>query len=434
MTRPAVVLLGGLVATWNHRFLRAAHDRDLLVLVVDSPETALGEAVRTGTTAGGEHPWSRIAELGEHAPDATGRVLDTCLAWAQRYDIRGVCCLREEFVTATALVADVLDLPSPGRRAARVCRNKYLQRRYLARWSPRADLVTAATLAEVVDDWESFPAVLKPVGRHASSGVRLVRDAEELRASLPGYAADEVLLLEERVEGREYSVESLSHHGTRRYAGITEKRTTEDDGEPYFVELGHTTPAPLPDDLRDRLLATHDDILRGLDFGTGMAHGEYRIDGGGRISLTEIAVRPPGDAIMELHALATGGSLEDAVVGLAVGEDPAVPTAPARWARQVFLPHEPGTLTGLAVDHPLGTGAHWYDRSAARDLVPEASRPDDPPTLRCLLALKPAGTRLSPLRQSADRAATFVIDAATRSELDDLERAVRSAVRLEVTP
>jgi ATP-grasp domain len=433
MTRPAVVLLGGLVATWNHRFLTAAYDRGLAVLLVDSPDKGLGAARAAGTAAGGDHPWARVAELGEHDPADAGQVLDTCLAWARRYDIRGACALREEYVPATALVADALDLPSPGARASRVCRNKYLQRRYLARWSPHSELVTPDRRAAAVAGWSRYPAVVKPVGRLASSGVHLVHDAGELRASLPAYAAAEVLLLEERVVGPEYSVESLSRHGVSRYAEVTAKRTTEDDGEPWFVELGHTTPAPLGDEPRDRLLTTHEEILRRLDFGTGMAHGEYRIGADGRITLTEIAVRPPGDAILNLHALATGGSLEDALVGLAVGADPAVPATPTRCARQVFLPHTPGTLARLEVTAALGTDIHWFDTSAARDLVPVTSRAGDPPTVRCVVALKPAGTRLKPLRESADRAATFVIDAATRGELDRLEQAVRAAVRLEVT-
>ncbi|NRQ37768.1 ATP-grasp domain-containing protein [Nonomuraea sp. NN258] len=433
MAQPAVILLGGLVATWNHRFLRAAHDRGLEVLLVDTANARLGAARSAGVEAGGGHPWSRVAEIGEHDSDAARRILDTCLEWAGRYDIRGACSLREEFVTAAALVADVLGLPSPGRRAARVCRNKYLQRRYLARWSPHSELISPER-RESVAGWTRFPAVLKPVGRLASSGVRLVHDADELRASLHAYADDEVLLLEERVEGQEYSVESLSRRGERRYAEITEKRTTEDDGEPYFVELGHTTPAPLPGETRNRLLATHDEILARLGFDTGMAHGEYRITPDGGISLTEIAVRPPGDAIMNLHGLATGGSLEDLVVGLAVGDDPDVPAAPTRWARQVFLPHQPGTLDGVEITAPLGAELRWFDPTAAGDLVPETSRADDPPTVRCLMALKPAGARLSALHESADRAATFVIDAASRPELDRLEQAVRTAVRLKVVP
>jgi len=424
MTEPAIVLLGGLVATWNHRFLRAAHERGLRVLLVDRAKTRLGQA---RSAAGEDHPWSRIADLGEHDPDATGAILDTCLAWARQYDIRGVCCLREEFVTATALVADLLGLPSPGRRAARVCRNKYLQRRYLADWSPRSTLFSAA--GKTVD-WERFPAVIKPVGRLASSGVRLVRDGDELRTSLAEYSPEEVLLLEERVRGPEYSVESLSHRGVRRYSEVTEKRTTEDDGSPYFVELGHTTPAPLPGAVRSQVLAMHDDILRRLEFDTGMAHGEYRIGPDGRITLIEIAARPPGDAILNLHALASGGSLEDVLIGLSVGEDPAVPAAATRCARQVFLPQAPGTLTGMEI--ALDVELRWFDSTAPRDLVPDISRPDDPPTVRCVMALKPVGTSLTAMHESADRAATFVIDAGSRSELDELERVVRAAVRLEV--
>jgi hypothetical protein len=88
----------------------------------------------------------------------------------------------------------------------------------------------------------------------------------------------------------------------------------------------------------------------------------------------------------------------------------------------------------MKITAPLGTELRWFDRSAVRDLVSATSRADDPPTVRCLLALKPAGTRLAALHESADRAATFVIDAATRPELDRLERTVRAAVRLDVVP
>ena len=66
-------------------------------------------------------------------------------------------------------------------------------------------------------------------------------------------------------------------------------------------------------------------MLERLAFDTGIAHGEYRLTADGRAVLMEVAVRPPGDSIMALHWLASGVPLEDAVVGLAVGEDVGVP-------------------------------------------------------------------------------------------------------------
>lgn len=46
--------------------------------------------------------------------------------------------------------------------------------------------------------------------------------------------------------------------------------------------------------------------------------------------------------------------------------------------------------------------------------------------------LKEKGAELSPLASSDDRAVTFLIDAPSAGELDDLERRVRAAVTLTV--
>jgi hypothetical protein len=49
-----------------------------------------------------------------------------------------------------------------------------------------------------------------------------------------------------------------------------------------------------------------------------------------------------------------------------------------------------------------------------------------------VIALKPPGSVLGPLRESSDRAAMFVIDAATPDELDAFEAHCRDAMTLRV--
>jgi hypothetical protein len=273
--------------------------------------------------------------------------------------------------------------------------------------------------------------VVKPTGRLASSGVRLVADVDELRESLPAYGPEETLLIEERAQGPEFSIESLSYQGSTRYLEVTRKRTTEHDSA-YFVEMGHTTPPPDLDPAdRARLAATHAAVLDRLGFRTGMAHAEYRQVPGEEPHLIEIAARPPGDSIMSLHWLATGASLEDAVVGLAVGEDVALPTA-ARFARQVYLPHEPGVLDAVTVDAGLGVPAAVFDPARIRPQVAGCAAGGDPAVVRCVVALKPPGTVLGPVRESADRSAMFVVDAPTPADLDAIEGRCRAAVAVEV--
>lgn len=433
MRAEAIVLLGGMVATWNHRFVQTAARRGLAVLLVDGPTSGLAVLVDRARRLGPDHPLAGVADCAERSAGNVGDIVEACLGWSRDFDVRGVCALREEFVEAAGVVADLLDRPSPGLRASRVCRNKFLQRRYLAAWSPRSDVVVPAMRLARAQSWDRFPAVVKPVGRLASSGVQLVLNRVELREALDAYRPEEVLQFEERTLGAEFSVESLSRNGVCRYAELTEKRTTEGDS-PYFVELGHTTPAVhLSDQARADVLAAHASVLERLDFGTGIAHGEYRVTGRGRVVLTEVAVRPPGDGILALHWLATGTALEDALVGLAVGEDVPPPPPARRYARQVYLPHRPGTLAGVRVEARAGLDVTWFDRTQAHDPVGSVGAAADPPAVRCVMALKPVGTRLGPLRESADRAGMFVIDAANPDDLDRLEAEVRAAVRLEVS-
>jgi hypothetical protein len=74
----------------------------------------------------------------------------------------------------------------------------------------------------------------------------------------------------------------------------------------------------------------------------------------------------------------------------------------------------------------------WFDLGDPREQVTQCGSPSDPPALRCVVALKPVGTTLGWLRESADRAAMFVVDAATPPELDQIETNTRSAVTLRV--
>lgn len=427
--RPAVVMLGGLAVAWNQRYLDAVRRCGMTALVIDRD----GEHVRDLMRGHGPgHPLAEVGEVATIPPDEHARIVDQVSAWTRKFDVRGVVCLSELYVLPAAFAADLLGVRSPGLRAATVCRDKYLQRRYLDRWSPDWHRVGPSERAATIASWASFPVVVKPTGRFASSGVRLAADADELAGIAGDYSPEETLLFESRVSGPEYSVESMSVDGSPTYVEITQKRTTEASSE-YFVELGHTTPAVgLSDEQRQALIDTHVAVLDRLAFDSGMAHGEYRLpDDGGDPVLIEIAARPPGDSIMALHWLSTGASLEEAYVHVALGE-PVGLREPTRVARQVYLDHPAGVLEDVTVADELGTAPHWFSPAHVHAQIDACGAPDDPAMLRCVLALKPSGTPLSEIRESGDRAVMFVIDAASPAELDALEQRCRKGIKVRV--
>ncbi len=409
-------------------YLRELSRRGLRILVV-TPASWREQALAQMRDPA--HPASVIEEIAFTDGDVntdnsfTAGVISGVRAWRDRYDIAGVYAVGETLVEPTGLLADALGLPSPGLRATRACRSKYLQRWYLPEFSPASVVLPPAARATFTAADVSFPAVVKPASRHSSSGVETVRDPAELRAQLDAYLPHETVLVEEKVTGQEFSVESLVQDGRVVFASVTRKETTE-SGTRTFVELSHSVPNEL-DGVNEIILDANRRMLERLAFGCGIAHAEWRVDDTGRAYLMEVAARTPGDGLSILYSLATGAPMEPELIRIALGEPASYP-APRRYARQVYLEHEPGLLGDVTVDWPgispawVGEGGLWPE------IAPGA--PDDPPTLRAVLVLKDRGDELGPLHSSDDRAVTFLIDAPTPAELDELEMRVRHAVRI----
>lgn len=415
----------------NSLYLTELSRRGLRVLVLTSEEWA-EETERA--MAAVEGPGRLIEEAGFVHGDVaieggfTSGVVARLLDWRSRYDIVGVFAAGEMLVEQTGIAADLLGVPSPGLRATRVCRSKYLQRAYLSEWSPRVQVLPAGARTQVPLDELPYPAVLKPAARRSSSGVRRIAGPRELKDALTRYPEAETLLVEEAVEGAEYSVEALVQQGRTVFASVTEKRTNEAVSD-CFVELGHSVPAA-GEEATAQLLAANRDIVARLDFQDGVMHTEYRLTADRRVVLMEVAARTPGDGIFHLYHLATGRPMEPDVLRTALGE-PVDHPAPRRYARQVYLETPQGVLEDVKVRHPQCAAPVWAaDGEAWPTLRPGG--PDDPPTLRAVLVLRRRGDTIGPLTESGDRVASFLIDAASVGELDALEAEVRASVDISV--
>jgi len=432
--KPKAFILSGafFVVGRNPLFLRTLAGEDLKILFL-TPARFREEA--RAARADPAHPAALIEDIGfvdgalDREGSFTAGVIATALGWRDRYDIVGVYAIGETLVEPTGVLADGLGVPGPGARATRACRSKYLQRWYLREFSPSSAVVTPEQRAAPDLAAVSFPAVVKPAARTSSSGVVTVLDRPELLAQLQSYPAHETVLVEEKVIGQEFSVESLVRDGRILFASVTRKETTESHLR-TFVELAHTVPSER-DGVQDVLLDANRRMLDRLAFENGTTHGEWRVDEAGRAVLMEVACRTPGDGLMTLYALATGEPLEPQILNVALGRPAAYP-APRRHARQVYLDHPAGRLDDVALDWP-GVEPRWVGEHGS---WPElgTGAPDDPPTLRGVLVLKERGQALTRLTQSDDRAVTFVIDAPSLAELDELEQRVRRALTVRISP
>lgn len=165
-----------------------------------------------------------------------------------------------------------------------------------------------------------FPVIVKPRDNSGSRGVKLCRDKNELQISIDEaleHSKLDTVLVEEFIEGPEYSIESLHHDGKSEVIQFTEKKTTE---FPYNVELGHIQPANISDENKQKIREIIAKIGKALNFENCPSHTELKINDRG-IFVIETSPRLGGDYITStLTPLSTGVNLEDELLKISLGE------------------------------------------------------------------------------------------------------------------
>jgi S-sulfo-L-cysteine synthase (3-phospho-L-serine-dependent) len=162
------------------------------------------------------------------------------------------------------------------------------------------------------------PAVLKPADLASSASVRRVagpreaaRHVERVRAlSFSGGA-----IVEEYLDGPEYSVEGLVCDGELALAIVTAKTL----GSPRcFLERQHVVPAPVQARDHRALVAATAASVRAMGVRDSVIHAELRLVAGRPVPI-ELACRPAGDLIPDLVALAAGVNLYEVQAAQALG-------------------------------------------------------------------------------------------------------------------
>ena len=164
-----------------------------------------------------------------------------------------------------------------------------------------------------------FPVIVKPRDNSGSRGVKLCRSKEELEVSMSEaleVSKLDTVLVEEFIEGPEYSIEGLHHDGKSEVIQFTEKKTTE---FPYNVELGHIQPANISEENQQKIREIVSKIGSVLHFENCPSHTELKINERG-IFVIETSPRLGGDYITStLTPLSTGVNLEDELLKISLG-------------------------------------------------------------------------------------------------------------------
>ena len=247
-------------------------------------------------------------------------------------DFEGTCAVVEKYeidaiVTAAtdkplvmmARIAEKYGFPFFSVDTARWSTDKYqMKQRFLEGGVPCAK----GRLVKSVEETEDmvYPMIVKPRDNSGSRGVKLCRTREELVGSMAEaleYSKLDSVLVEEFIEGQEYSIEGLHYDGKSEVIQFTEKKTTE---FPYNVELGHKQPANLTEEQKDAIREIVCKISAALHFENCPSHTELKINERG-ILVIETSPRLGGDYITStLVPLSTGINMEDQLLNIALGD------------------------------------------------------------------------------------------------------------------
>lgn len=281
--------------------------------------------------------------------------IPTVIEAAKRWQIDGVMTLASDMPMRTvAAVAQELELPGITVETALCVTDKGRMRLCLKDHGvPVPAFYRVESLEEFFHVAGKFqcPFIVKPPDNSGSRGICLLErtaDQEELEAAY-NYSRRSsrsgMVLLEEYMRGQEVSVETLSVGGKTEIVQITDKITT---GPPHFVELGHTQPSGLPQNVLMEIEQTARAAVEAVGIVDGPSHTEIMVTAEGP-KVVELGARLGGDCITtHLVPLSTGVDMVEACIQIAMGFP--IKQQPHRESTSAirYLAPQPGRITGIS--------------------------------------------------------------------------------------
>lgn len=227
---------------------------------------------------------------------------DGLLLMARRYFERG--CLHAVFTAATdfsasvAWVSEALGLPGIPFEVALNASNKLRMRRiFQEKGIPSPAFVEIASgeaepLAAITK--LTLPVVVKPIDNMGARGVKRLDDWSELGSAIAdarGFSRHGSVLIEEFIQGSEYSIDSLVVDGKLIPCGVAIRHVCF---PPHFVEVGHTLPSDLLPSQEKQLIEVFSAAVAALGITNGCAKGD-------------VFFTPQGPMIGEIAARLSGG-------------------------------------------------------------------------------------------------------------------------------
>ena len=251
--------------------------------------------------------------------------MDEILNVCKKIGVSGVCTIASDLANITVnYVSNKLGLTSNSNHCLSVSTNKYLMREaFKEKNIPSTGYFLCKGNYSLDSVDLNYPLIVKPTDRSGSRSITKVDNKNDLELAVQeaiDSSFEKKAIIEEYIEGSEYSVECISFEGVHTLLAITKKYTT---GAPKFIEVGHMQPSGLSSELADKAKEIVLKALDGLEIKYGASHSEFKIDEKGNIKIIEIGSRMGGDCIgSDLVEISTGYDFLKMVIDVSCGNKP----------------------------------------------------------------------------------------------------------------
>lgn len=171
-----------------------------------------------------------------------------------------------------------------------------------------------------------FPLVVKPVDNMGARGCSLVKNLSELRkaaATALQYSRSGRIIVEEYIEGSEFSIEGLVFGGRLYITALADRHIFF---PPYFIEMGHTIPSDCPQAIADEVISVFERGVHALGLTDGAVKGDILVRNG-KAFVGEIAARLSGGYMSGWTVpYSCGLDITEAALTLALGGSPRLHT------------------------------------------------------------------------------------------------------------
>lgn len=258
------------------------------------------------------------------------------LAECRKIKPSAVCSIASDLATLTVnYVAEKLGLPCNPTSISEQCTNKYKMRQTMLKHqvkTPKFIKVSSdiKNFEPLLSDF-TFPVIVKPTDRSGSRGITKVNSINSIASAVKTATKESFekqAIIEEFIDGNEYSCECITKDGKHHFLAFTKKYTT---GSPHFIETSHVEPSDIPAKLQPSIKREIFKALDALGIENSASHTEFKLDDKGNFGIIEIGARMGGDCIgSDLVKLSTDNDFIEMVIDVALGHPLHFPTKPVQ--------------------------------------------------------------------------------------------------------